>query len=119
MGTKMPLPIRWHTGSEILDTRQFVDELGQPRRFVRVDLPAGAARFAEAVDGQPYLTFVCPCGCATVGSLALAPFPGCKGWDWDGDRVFPTLRPAITRKHCGWHGWLVAGVWQSEPPPEL
>lgn len=111
------LPVHWHSGSEILDPDQFVEEEGQPRRFVRPDLPAGSARFAESQGGKPYLTYVCPCGCGSVGTLPLLPlFPGEAGWGWDGDRVYPTITPSIQRKYgCRWHGFLTKGVWLTLP----
>lgn len=115
MGTK--LPVRWHSGSEIIDPEQWVEEgAGAPRRFVRPDLPPGSARLSESASGQPFLTFTCPCGCGMVGCLPLCPMPKEKGWQWDGDRVFPTLTPSILKTSaCRWHGLLTKGVWETTP----
>lgn len=118
MVTKFPLAVHWHTGSAILDPDQFVQVEGEPLQYVRPDLPPGAARFSDSKSGQPHLFFVCPCGCGDVGCLPLEPMPGRKGWRWNADRVFPTLRPSIAkRSRCAWHGWLVKGFWTLTPPP--
>lgn len=47
--------------------------------------------------------------------LYVREVPGQKRpvWDWDGDKVMPTLHPSIRVSSMGkelWHGYLTAGV---------
>lgn len=84
----------------------------------RVGLPAGSILRAEH-DGVQHL-YVCPCGCGTIwhakhavksgsvetGDLTLTPSLVCSY----------TSEKGVTTG-CGWHGWLVDGVFTSVDTP--
>jgi hypothetical protein len=72
-------------------------------------VPKGSWTF----DGT-YFTYVCPCGCKSIGVLRAAlnekPSDG-PSWLFDGNYENPTLTPSIN--HMGhWHGWLRNGWWE-------
>lgn len=115
----MSVKISWHFQIQARAVYEPSTGPGVPGQHFRRDLPPGAAELSEA-NGQPYLTYVCPCGCGNVGVLPLAPFPGRAGWDWDADRVNPVLRPSIRHRYgCRWHGFLGGadgkqpGIWET------
>lgn len=66
------------------------------------------------------LIWICPGGC---GRESCITFRGrCDGhdrpsWEWNGDLDKPTLSPSILSRNgpCGWHGYLVDGVWKPCP----
>lgn len=72
-------------------------------------------------SGDPVgrLTFVCPCGCGSIGSVAVAPNPLDRGgnhpvWQWNGDLDKPTITPSIQfLSGCKWHGYLTEGVFRT------
>lgn len=77
--------------------------------------PAGWISFFDTADAQPAgFHFRCACGCGAVGGVTVA----AGGWEWNGSREKPTVRPsvALTRdpaEGVHWHGWLTDGVWRS------
>lgn len=75
--------------------------------------PAGAIKYFKTADHDPAgFNFQCPCGCRTMGTVNLSP----GGWEWNGSRDKPTVRPSVQLStHAGphWHGWLTDGVWRS------
>jgi hypothetical protein len=82
---------------------------------LRPDLAPGTAEWCNGQDGAvAALLFICPCGCARLGALTVNPKPGAKGWAWDGNREKPSLLPSIQKTSpCGWHGYLIDGVFRS------
>ncbi len=113
-----PVPITW-TRNIMAGATYVAGAPGQPGLHFRHDLRPGSAVLEEAKDGQPYLHYICPCGCGCVGSLPLSPMPGRQGWSWaiaDDMRIKPTLHPSIAKRYgCRWHGYLTAGVWETHP----
>lgn len=74
--------------------------------------------FAVAERGEPprlYLSYACPCGCGSVGSLPIrstaagAPEQH-PSWAWNADVERPTLVPSI-HDVGHWHGYLRDGAW--------
>ena len=67
-------------------------------------------------DSEPKsIIFVCPCG-GHKGEYdeirTSVPVAGDRAWEWNGDRVRPTLSPSIRRiEGCKWHGHLTDGVF--------
>lgn len=63
------------------------------------------------------LAFICPCGCGTVGGVALKVNMADRGgkhpvWSWNQNREKPTLSPSILfTSGCKWHGFLTEGMW--------
>ena len=89
------------------------DDLKQPGDWCLYDF---------GTEGQATLSFLCPCGGAgCVGDrrwvtiyVKAAPEREQGYWNWDGDRVQPTLSPSIHRKSgCGWHGYFEKGQWRT------
>ena len=68
--------------------------------------------------GEGGLGINCP-GC---GHESYLPFEGATSttkhgpsWEWNGDKVQPTLSPSVhSTGCCGWHGWLRKGIWISQ-----
>lgn len=67
------------------------------------------------------IAFICPGGCGQHGFVTQRNNPEYdygKGasWNFNGPREAPTLDPSILapkdKRMCGWHGYLVAGVWK-------
>jgi hypothetical protein len=64
------------------------------------------------------LLLLCP-SCGTEHGIGVKP-GNPTGYDWNGDREKPTLRPSIFFKWghgarnqgCRWHGYLTAGEWR-------
>lgn len=57
------------------------------------------------------LNFICPCGCGSLLGIVVA---GPKAWQWNGDRINPTITPSIRHMAgCEWHGYLTDGVFKS------
>ena len=81
----------------------------------RPDLPPGSAEWSRGLDGGiASLTFVCPCGCGSVGAVTVRAGYGDKCCLWNGDEVRPTLTPSILKTSpCAWHGFLIDGVFRS------
>jgi len=66
------------------------------------------------------LMFNCPCGCGSIGGIAVGGNPGEHPvwkfpiWKWDGNTDTPTVTPSIRfMSGCQWHGFLTAGVFRS------
>ena len=80
----------------------------------RKDLAPGTAEWRKGTDGQiACLSFTCPCGCGSVGTLPIKPGYSNPQWAWDGNQERPTLSPSVLKlTPCGWHGYLRAGVWE-------
>lgn len=68
--------------------------------------------------------YTCPCGCASVGSIYVRPFPQKPFWSKMGERDQPTIQPSIGLNRGAqdedvesdgyhWHGYLMDGVWHS------
>lgn len=99
----------------------FVDEIHsddakwEDGRLMRPDLPPGSSEWSRGLDDRiASLTFVCPCGCGSVGIVTVREGYGDKHWTWNGDEVRPTLTPSILRTSpCKWHGYLTDGVFVS------
>lgn len=90
---------------------------------------AGAFAFADGYDGTKDVDLLfgcpCPCGCGELRAVTINPLrSGSRRpvWTWDGNREAPTLAPSIlicqldergrpVGEH--WHGFLVAGHWNS------
>lgn len=78
-------------------------------------------------DKNRYLHLKDPTG--AYAALPLNPRPRCEkqgtGWDWNKDRLYPTLEPSILNHanayHPEWHGWVHNGqlVVQKPLPPKL
>lgn len=85
---------------------QFVEEL----EFDETKAVAGTARWDS---NHSHLHFICPCGvCGSYVVLPVTPVSP-KGWDWNGNKERPTLRPSIRRMDkCNWHGYLTEGVFE-------
>lgn len=62
------------------------------------------------------MVICCP-GCGEMSALPFRPRTEPPSWDWDGDRINPTLTPSVLHTKekggCGWHGWLTKGEWVS------
>lgn len=90
-------------------TAQLVDSI------VSEAAPAGAIKFYEARGANPAgFHFRCPCGCDAVGGVSVT----AGGWEWNGSREKPTVRPSVALSRDAsegvhWHGWLTDGVWRS------
>lgn len=100
---RLPEPVR-ATYIKVDDGGDRDDLVNKPESLV----PRGAWTF----DGK-YFTYVCPCGCKSIGNLRAAlnekPADG-PSWSFDGNYDNPTLHPSIN--HIGhWHGWLKNGWW--------
>lgn len=86
-------------------------------RWLRDDLPPGAAAWLADTTGREHacLEFICPCGCGTVHALSIrrAGLTERPSWEWDGNVEKPTLSPSIAcTTPCKWHGFLKAGVFE-------
>lgn len=82
--------------------------------IVAEEAPAGAIKFYKIAEHEPAgFHFQCPCGCRSVGAVNVAP----GGWQWNGSRDKPTVRPSVllydADRKPHWHGWLTDGVWRS------
>lgn len=82
--------------------------------IVADDAPAGSIKFYKTADHEPAgFHFQCPCGCGKVGAVSVRP----GGWEWNGSREKPTVRPSVRlkdgRDNSHWHGWLTDGIWSS------
>ena len=101
-----------------------LDASDRPFADVAMEIP-GAIRF-EVYGAVPdsRMFYACPCGCGTVGSVFVRPFPQQPLWSNMGTKDAPTLQPSIgLTRHANdedvetdgyhWHGYLVEGVWQS------
>jgi hypothetical protein len=89
-----------------------VDEV-QDLRILR---PAGAISYRCRGDGTVGgIAFICPCGCGNESYLPIRGRGHPQEWDWNGDRLDPTLSPSIFNSGlpCRWHGWLRNGEWVS------
>lgn len=77
-------------------------------------LPAGTAQWTHQFHDRVQiagLMFICPCGCKKLRSV---PVIGDRKWNWNGDKVNPTLTPSILIiGACGWHGFLTNGEWRT------
>lgn len=111
------LPIKWVTDLNRIG-RTTTDSRG---RFVREDLPAGAAQWGIDDEGRVRrIYYVCPCGCQELRIVSVSRESNPVGaWAWDGNTLAPTLAPSI--KHiphregqCDWHGHLRSGEWITE-----
>ncbi len=74
--------------------------------------PAGSIKFYRSGGETAGFNFRCPCGCELRGTVNVTP----GGWDWNGSRFQPTVRPSVLLKDGDgphWHGWLSDGVWES------
>ena len=86
-------------------TIEFVEEM----EFDETKAKAGTARWD---DSYSHLHFICPCGCGRYVALPVKPLE--KGWEWNGSKERPTLRPSIRMlTKCQWHGYLTDGVFTS------
>jgi Family of unknown function (DUF6527) len=71
---------------------------------------------------ENYLCFACP-GCGNIGNIKVGSPKPEPSPSWNivagsvADLEHLTLTPSILCKGCcGWHGWLVKGVFQLKPP---
>ena len=90
---------------------------------------AGHFSYCDGYDGTKdvAMLFGCPCGCGSLHSIALKPYPAAAPddrsiWQWDGNRETPTLTPSILSHQLDsagnkigehWHGFLTAGEFES------
>lgn len=75
--------------------------------------PPGLALWRHDEHGVPIrLIFGCPCGCGTCAGVTVKPFP--NGWEFNGDKLKPTLQPSIDINRGHWHGWLTDGVFREQ-----
>lgn len=69
-----------------------------------------------AEGGMRRISFICPCGCGSLGGVRVRD-DGVKedgAWGWNRDEDKPTITPSIQFiGGCGWHGHLTAGVFKS------
>lgn len=76
--------------------------------------PPGSIKFYDSALFKPAgFTFMCPCGCKTLGGVRVA---GEYAWKWNKNKEKPTISPSIAlSNHDGphWHGYLEEGVWKS------
>lgn len=60
------------------------------------------------------MVMCCP-GCGVMNALPFHPRPDPPAWNWNGDRINPTLTPSVLHTKekggCGWHGYLTNGEW--------
>jgi hypothetical protein len=92
---------------------------------------AGAIKYWTAKD-QPNdvrgFNYTCPCGCGRIGGVrfsgpAYQSGQPTNGWNWNGNRVAPTVKPSIHLQVddgsgnlvSHWHGWLTDGHWSLTP----
>lgn len=65
-------------------------------------------------DPPTRMSFVCPCGCGSIGGVGVGPAQAPAVWEWNGDMDKPTVRPSILfLSGCKWHGFLTDGVFRS------
>ena len=86
------------------------------RTFADKSLPNGAFELYTSMEDNGFvgMVYVCPCGCRRTTSLSFAVKGSQRGWTWNGNENRPTLSPSIwAHKTCGWHGFLIDGVWQN------
>lgn len=76
-------------------------------------LTAGAIELRELNGEMKGIAFRCPCGCGEESWLPVG--RGERGWEWDGNREAPTLKPSVLQSGlpCKWHGYLTGGEWKS------
>jgi len=130
-----PVRINFQPGLDIWDEDEpdqkgYRSHEGGAGRWMRPDLPPGTAQWNPAYHGGAEgtgpiaaLTFICPCGCGSMGALTVRR-PGTAdrpSWAWNGDEVNPTLAPSIQKTSpCRWHGFLERGwfVLQRDQAPK-
>ena len=79
----------------------------------RWNAPPGTMILCHDIDGSSYFIIACP-SCGEMG----APRYGVKWTAIEGsqnDVTTLTLSPSILKSCCGWHGYLVRGIFQLSP----
>jgi hypothetical protein len=83
------------------------------------DMPTAGRAVVHTADWPsgpgPMIWFKCPRDRLYCGVPAKPSPPNSKGcsWDWNGDRVNPSLTPSVNCVGgCGWHGHITNGEIQ-------